>query len=141
MRLRRLARVPLGLGDTDADGRAAKQDRRDLLDKVVGKLDKLDMGDRDTKGDVYEYMLAKIASAGQNGQFCTPRHIIATMIASTNMTQPHNFPVLLPPLDLQRAFAAGVTKIDKLKAHHRAHLAKLDALFASLQHRAFRGEL
>ena len=33
-----------------------------LLAKVVDKLDKLDMGDRDTKGDVYEYMLAKIAS-------------------------------------------------------------------------------
>src|SRR6266849_10526821 len=51
-----------------------------LLAKVVDKLDKLDMGDRDTKGDVYEYMLAKIASAGQNGQFRTPRHIIATMV-------------------------------------------------------------
>src|SRR5262249_33555595 len=51
-----------------------------LLAKVVDKLDKLDMGDRDTKGDVYEYMLAKIATAGQNGQFRTPRHIIATMV-------------------------------------------------------------
>jgi type I restriction enzyme M protein len=47
---------------------------------VVDKLDKLAMGDRDTKGDVYEYMLAKIATAGQNGQFRTPRHIIATMV-------------------------------------------------------------
>jgi type I restriction enzyme M protein len=51
-----------------------------LLDKVVQKLDKLDMGSRDTKGDVYEYMLAKIATAGQNGQFRTPRHIIAMMV-------------------------------------------------------------
>jgi type I restriction enzyme M protein len=51
-----------------------------LLDKVVQKLDRLEMGDRDTKGDVYEYMLAKIATAGQNGQFRTPRHIIATMV-------------------------------------------------------------
>jgi type I restriction enzyme M protein len=51
-----------------------------LLAKVVDKLDKLEMGDRDTKGDVYEYMLAKIATAGQNGQFRTPRHIIATMV-------------------------------------------------------------
>jgi type I restriction enzyme M protein len=51
-----------------------------LLAKVVDKLDRLDMGDRDTKGDVYEYMLAKIATAGQNGQFRTPRHIIATMV-------------------------------------------------------------
>ena len=51
-----------------------------LLAKVVDKLDKLEMDDRDTKGDVYEYMLAKIATAGQNGQFRTPRHIIATMV-------------------------------------------------------------
>jgi type I restriction enzyme M protein len=51
-----------------------------LLSKVVDKLDKLDMGARDTKGDVYEYMLAKIATAGQNGQFRTPRHIIAMMV-------------------------------------------------------------
>jgi type I restriction enzyme M protein len=51
-----------------------------LLAKVVDKLDKLEMRDRDTKGDVYEYMLAKIATAGQNGQFRTPRHIIAMMV-------------------------------------------------------------
>ena len=38
------------------------------------------MADRDTKGDVYEYMLGKIASAGQNGQFRTPRHIIGLMV-------------------------------------------------------------
>ena len=36
-----------------------------LLDKLVQKLDKFDMGDRDTKGDLYEYMLAKIATAGR----------------------------------------------------------------------------
>ena len=47
----------------------------------------------------------------------------------------------LPPLDLQRAFTTRVAEIEKLKAHYRGHLARLDALFASLQHRAFRGEL
>ncbi len=41
----------------------------------------------------------------------------------------------------QQAFAARVNEIDKLKIVHRAHLATLDALFASLQHRAFSGEL
>ncbi|AUR03435.1 putative type I restriction-modification system, M subunit [Phaeobacter inhibens] len=51
-----------------------------LLDKVVRMLDEIDMDDRDTKGDVYEYMLGKIASAGQNGQFRTPRHIIQLMV-------------------------------------------------------------
>jgi type I restriction enzyme M protein len=51
-----------------------------LLAKVVDKLGAVKMDDRDTKGDVYEYMLGKIASAGQNGQFRTPRHIIAMMV-------------------------------------------------------------
>ena len=47
-----------------------------LLQKAVDGLDRVPMVDRDTKGDVYEYMLSKIATAGQNGQFRTPRHII-----------------------------------------------------------------
>ena len=51
-----------------------------LLAKVVQMLDDIPMDDRDTKGDVFEYMLGKIASAGQNGQFRTPRHIIKLMV-------------------------------------------------------------
>jgi type I restriction enzyme M protein len=51
-----------------------------LLTKVVDLLAAVPMEDRDTKGDLYEYMLGKIASAGQNGQFRTPRHIIQLMV-------------------------------------------------------------
>jgi type I restriction enzyme M protein len=51
-----------------------------LLSKVVDMLDKVPMEERDTKGDLYEYMLGKIASSGQNGQFRTPRHIIRLMV-------------------------------------------------------------
>jgi type I restriction enzyme M protein len=54
-----------------------------LLDKVVNHLAEVPMEDRDTKGDLYEYMLGKIASAGQNGQFRTPRHIIQLMVELT----------------------------------------------------------
>lgn len=54
-----------------------------LLDKVVNLLDEVPMEERDTKGDVYEYMLGKIATAGQNGQFRTPRHIIRLMVELT----------------------------------------------------------
>ena len=54
-----------------------------LLAKVVDLLDAVPMEDRDTKGDLYEYMLGKIASAGQNGQFRTPRHIIQLMVEMT----------------------------------------------------------
>jgi type I restriction enzyme M protein len=51
-----------------------------LLAKVVDLLAEIPMEDRDTKGDLYEYMLSKIATAGQNGQFRTPRHIITLMV-------------------------------------------------------------
>jgi type I restriction enzyme M protein len=57
-----------------------------LLSKVVDMLDHVPMEDRDTKGDLYEYMLGKIASAGQNGQFRTPRHIIKLMVELTAPT-------------------------------------------------------
>src|SRR6202142_1421686 len=57
-----------------------------LLAKVVDMIDKVPMEDRDTKGDLYEYMPGKIASAGQNGQFRTPRHIIRLMVELTAPT-------------------------------------------------------
>jgi type I restriction enzyme M protein len=65
-----------------------------LLAKVVDLLDAVPMEDRDTKGDVYEYMLGKIASAGQNGQFRTPRHIIQLMV---ELTAPQPADVICDP--------------------------------------------
>ena len=57
-----------------------------LLAKVVDMIDTIPMDNLDTKGDLYEYMLGKIASAGQNGQFRTPRHIIKLMVELTEPT-------------------------------------------------------
>ncbi|ATR81717.1 N-6 DNA methylase [Pseudomonas sp. HLS-6] len=54
-----------------------------VLDQVVQLIDQLDLRDRDTNGDLYEYMLSKLSSAGTNGQFRTPRHIIRLMVALT----------------------------------------------------------
>jgi type I restriction enzyme M protein len=65
-----------------------------LLAKVVDLLDNVPMEDRDTKGDLYEYMLGKIATAGQNGQFRTPRHIIRLMV---EMTAPQPTDVICDP--------------------------------------------
>ena len=64
-----------------------------------------------------------------------------TGIASINMMQLRGFSLLLPPIILQHEFARRVAVVDKLKTAHRASLAKMDAFFAALQHRAFRGEL
>lgn len=58
-----------------------------------------------------------------------------------NVSKLKRLEVLLPPIDMQREFARRMTVVYKLKTTHRAALAELDALFASLQHRAFRGEL
>jgi type I restriction enzyme M protein len=65
-----------------------------LLAKAVEKLDDFRMDDRDTKGDVYEYMLGKIATAWQNGQFRTPRHIIALMVG---LTEPKPTDIICDP--------------------------------------------
>ncbi len=55
-----------------------------LLTKAVDILDELPLDRGDVKGDLYEYMLSKIATAGQNGQFRTPRHIIQLMVEMMN---------------------------------------------------------
>lgn len=104
-----------------------------LLAKVVDLLDGVPMEDRDTKGDLYEYMLGKIASAGQNGQFRTPRHIIRLMV---EMTVPQPTDLICDPACGTAGFlvAAG----EYLREHHPnvLHDAKLREHF---HHRMFHG--
>jgi len=56
------------------------------LSKVVDGVDALDMNNRDAMGDVYEYILGKMAASGTNGQFRTPRHIIRMIVEMMNPT-------------------------------------------------------
>ncbi|WP_295359635.1 class I SAM-dependent DNA methyltransferase [uncultured Succiniclasticum sp.] len=51
-----------------------------VLAKVVDGIDSMDMNNKDIMGDIYEYLLGKIAAAGENGQFRTPRHIINMIV-------------------------------------------------------------
>lgn len=51
-----------------------------MLEKIVTNIEQLPLSDGDTKGDLYEYLLSKVATAGTNGQFRTPRHIIKMMV-------------------------------------------------------------
>lgn len=75
------------------------------------------------------------------------RKQVESVARTTNGTFKVNQPSLerihfvLPPISLQREFARRVAAVENLKAAQRASLVELDALFASLQHRAFRGEL
>ncbi|TAY04414.1 SAM-dependent DNA methyltransferase [Rhizobium leguminosarum] len=84
-----------------------------LLAKVVDMLAEIPLEDRDTKGDLYEYMLGKIASAGQNGQFRTPRHIIKLMV---ELMKPTPQDVICDPASGTCGFlvAAG----EHLREHH-----------------------
>ncbi len=70
-----------------------------LLSKVVDSLDEIyeimnSTQSSDVRGDVYEYLLNKIASAGRNGQFRTPRHIIRMMV---EMVDPKSDDVICDP--------------------------------------------
>ncbi|HCO28265.1 MAG TPA: DNA methyltransferase, partial [Lachnospiraceae bacterium] len=51
-----------------------------MLTKLIDGIDGLELGDADSKGDLYEYLLSKVATAGTNGQFRTPRHIIKMIV-------------------------------------------------------------
>lgn len=65
----------------------------------------------------------------------------STTLPYMNKTVCNSIPVFVPPIKLQQTFATRIAAIEALKSTHRAALAQLDALFASLQHRAFSGEL
>ena len=87
------------------------------LANVVDQLDGIDMADRDTKGDLYEYMLGKIATAGQNGQFRTPRHIIRLMV---DMTAPTPKDIICDPACGTAGFLIAAS--EHLVEHHGDHI-------------------
>lgn len=65
-----------------------------MLSKIVDGIDKLELGDADSKGDLYEYLLSKVATAGTNGQFRTPRHIIKMMV---DLVKPQPEDIIIDP--------------------------------------------
>ena len=78
-----------------------------MLSTAVDLIDQLPMGNRDTTGDLYEYLLSKIASAGVNGQFRTPRHIIDLMV---QMTAPTPDDVIVDPACGTAGFLVGAAE-------------------------------
>lgn len=65
-----------------------------MLSKIVDGIDNLDLGDDDSKGDLYEYLLNKVATSGTNGQFRTPRHIIKMMV---ELVKPQANDIIIDP--------------------------------------------
>jgi type I restriction enzyme M protein len=78
-----------------------------LLDRVVQMIDKLKIDDRDSKGDVYEYLLSKLATAGINGQFRTPKHIIRMMV---DLLQPQTNELACDPATGTAGFLVGIVE-------------------------------
>ena len=74
-----------------------------------------------------------------------PERLSRFMAGSTskhlNVKDLRKLPVLLPPLEVQQRFGAIAEAVERQKSNQRVHLAELDTLFASLQSRAFRGDL
>src|SRR5690554_2071460 len=98
-----------------------------VLDQVMEKLERVDMSNQDTKGDIYEYLLSKLEGGGTAGQFRTPRHIIKLM---TEMMQPTLEDTICDPAVGTAGFLVAakeyidkhydVTELDK----HRDHINK-----------------
>jgi type I restriction enzyme S subunit len=96
---------------------------------------------RITSSEIHPLFLNWLVGSQRGKRFFRRSAKQTTGIASINMRQLRSFPMLFPPLILQREFARRIAAVEKLKTAHRASLAELNALFAALQHRAFRGEL
>lgn len=100
---------------------------------VTGNAMALD--DPDPKRITLSYLEWVLRIRGMSDVICGAAQPQITRTGMAPITIP------LPPLPLQQKFAAIVESIERQKAAQRDHLAELDALFAALQHRAFRGEL
>ena len=105
-----------------------------VLANVVDQLDGIDMADRDTKGDLYEYMLGKIATAGQNGQFRTPRHIIKLMV---EMIEPTPEDVICDPACGTAGFLIAASEY--LVEHHSDAIYKDEATRRRFNEGTFHG--
>jgi len=93
-----------------------------LLSKVVDALDEIyklmaEVKDVDIRGDVYEYLLSKIAQSGRNGQFRTPRHIIRMMV---ELMQPKPDDVICDPACGTSGFL--VTAGEYLREKHKEEI-------------------
>jgi len=89
------------------------------LVKIVEGIDSLDMNNRDTMGDVYEYVLGKMAASGNNGQFRTPRHIIRMMV---ELMEPNLKDTICDPAMGSAGFIVESAKF--IQSHYKSELLK-----------------
>lgn len=88
-----------------------------LLFHVVNMISDINMDEKDTTGDLYEYLLSKISTSGTNGQFRTPRHIIKLMV---DMMQPSKDDMICDPSSGTAGFLVGAR--DYIVNNHQSWL-------------------
>ena len=94
-----------------------------MLTKIVDGIDQLYLGEEDSKGDLYEYLLSKVATAGTNGQFRTPRHIINMIV---ELMQPTLEDKILDPAMGSAGFL--LSSASYVSVHQKKELMKNDKL-------------
>ncbi|MGE5340321.1 MAG: type I restriction-modification system subunit M [Candidatus Omnitrophota bacterium] len=104
-----------------------------LLERVVTKLSEIPMERRDTKGDFYEYLLSRLSTAGQNGQFRTPRHIISMMV---KLVKPMPRDIICDPASGTSGFLVGAAEYLQ---ENEKDLFLNDRLLDHFNHRMFYG--
>jgi len=90
-----------------------------LLDQVVQLLNAINMDDKDTKGDLYEYLLSKLQQSGVNGQFRTPRNIIQMMV---ELMEPKPGDTICDPSSGTCGFL--MAAVEHVETHHRNEINK-----------------
>ena len=91
------------------------------LTRIVDKLEEIDLSNKDIMGDVYEYLLSKLATSGQNGQFRTPRHIIKMMV---DLMQPTPEDTICDPAMGSAGFICMAAQY--IKGHYKTELMRAD---------------
>lgn len=96
---------------------------------------------KDPSTIVNVYLASVLQHANQRGEVQSLASGSAQSMVNISKAKVMTVTIPVPPLELQQTFARRVAGVERLKEQHRAQLAELDTFFASLQHRAFRGEL
>lgn len=92
-----------------------------LLDQVVQLLSAINMDDKDTKGDLYEYLLSKLQQSGVNGQFRTPRNLIGMMV---ELMQPRIGDTICDPASGTCGFL--MAAVEYVETHYSKEINKPD---------------
>ena len=101
---------------------AVLQNTMDTIEEIFNNPEMVE--DKDTKGDLYEYLLSKLSTSGKNGQFRTPKHIINMMV---ELMKPRTDDKIIDPACGTSGFL--VSSIEYIKRNYREELATTPEIY------------